>query len=472
MIEYFGQKWVQIPNLKSRLRIFFVDIKGRNSANMVSTSFLMNSVGDTLSLHPSVLTFQHSSAIGKEKLGTSNESEALVIQMYYSLEKPIVNQNTIFQNLVQHVPLESEENEKRIDNVKSPQNTLGSKCKRDRGLLQSVDKLSVAKKSKMVRNVLQGQNGIHDIALSNINDKNNDKNYCLTTDYNKALPIRMNDISGEENTNINQNQSINENQEFYPIPDSNYGSRSPIILNKISTQVTAPLLSDFSHSLWNQMGNDNISFHGCVGDIDHYKGSLFSPIRQYNNENQNQNQNQNQNENENENENGNSQYYENTLDIIHRVACGLISIEGTSTSTSTSTSAYEIEKKNFPGLKCDKTSYPGKELNTVFPHIDIVKIGHKSFTESRYLEVDDSDIKERQKKKILLPVCDNKEHGLLIPDGCTKKIVIDSYVLPFDKLANISVNNNDDYNNNDNNDNNDNNNDNNNNNDKIGRAHV
>jgi hypothetical protein len=80
-VEYFEEKWKLVKNLKLRIKIFFIDVKGRQSVDMIST-FPTTSVCDTLSLHPSVLTFQQSSLAGSAKTYSSAEVESLIIQMH------------------------------------------------------------------------------------------------------------------------------------------------------------------------------------------------------------------------------------------------------------------------------------------------------------------------------------------------------------------------------------------------------
>ena len=99
----------------------------------------------------------------------------------------------------------------------------------------------------------------------------------------------------------NDIRSMNENQEIDHIPECNYCPKSPLTMDKVSSQITSVLQSDFSHSLWNQMSSDGISPRRIAGDHESTILNLFSPIRQYNTV---------------KSENGNSQYYENTLDII------------------------------------------------------------------------------------------------------------------------------------------------------------
>jgi hypothetical protein len=97
-MEYFEQKWQCVANVKQRIRIFFIDVKGRQSVDMLST-FPSISVGETLSLHPAVLAFQNCSSSPKDKASLVSESDVLIIQMFYCLKIKELIQSSITLDL-------------------------------------------------------------------------------------------------------------------------------------------------------------------------------------------------------------------------------------------------------------------------------------------------------------------------------------------------------------------------------------
>jgi hypothetical protein len=98
VMEYFEQKWQFVANVKQRIRIFFTDVKGRQSVDMLST-FPSISVGETLSLHPAVLAFQNCSSSPKDKASLVSESDVLIIQMFYCLKIKELIQSSITLDL-------------------------------------------------------------------------------------------------------------------------------------------------------------------------------------------------------------------------------------------------------------------------------------------------------------------------------------------------------------------------------------
>ena len=398
-MEYFEQKWSQIPFLKARIKIFFVDIKGRHSANMVSTSFLMNSVGDTLSLHPSVLSLQHSSAIRREKATPAPEGEALVIQMFYSFDKQIQNQIT-------QDPIHVAYSENNNCNSKFTMIVNGNTCGKDQAQIKPVGDSSYSTDGKSVGSGIVDQRGVHEVYNRYFDNKH------FSGIESDRIPMTINSDLRSKTHNI---RSMNENQGIKSIPDCSNCLKSPLPTDRVLTQVSSIFPSDFSHSLWDQVGNDGISPSCIVRDQESTVLNLFSPIRQYNTL---------------KSENGNSQYYENTLDIIDRVACGLISIEDTSTSTAT------FLKKKSPFLKCETSRL---QHNIFIPCADTRKNVDKNFARMDHFDVNESVRCERQKNIILVPVCDSKECELLIPDVSTKRDLIQSHV-PSAAISNSDIN--------------------------------
>ena len=101
-MEYFEQKWQYVANVKQRIRIFFIDVKGKQSVDMLST-FPSISVGETLSLHPAVLAFQNCSSSPKDKVSLVSESDVLIIQMFYCLKIKELIQSSITLDLTTNI---------------------------------------------------------------------------------------------------------------------------------------------------------------------------------------------------------------------------------------------------------------------------------------------------------------------------------------------------------------------------------
>ena len=85
MLGYLEKKkWGHVAQLRSRLRVYYLDVSGCPSANMVS-AYLSHEVGETLTLHPALLVWrQQRSAVGKVD-DNGNATAVVEVELLYAL---------------------------------------------------------------------------------------------------------------------------------------------------------------------------------------------------------------------------------------------------------------------------------------------------------------------------------------------------------------------------------------------------
>ena len=234
MIEYFEQKWQFIANLKQRIRIFFIDVKGRQSVDMVST-FPLISVGETLSLHPSVLAYQNCSSSPKDKVPLVTESDVLIIQMFYSLRNGDVMQSTIDLTLTTSI-------RGGAHTLKSEIASRGTKVKKHSSPKSKIYPVNPYETYPV---------GRPRTAVSKLHDENQNFDLAISSMQNFS---HRNKVKGGKSV---------------PKFDS---SMTPVALqhfNKAPIQICS---SEFSQSLWNQ--GDSDSFVHAHGNENGHGGTL------------------------------------------------------------------------------------------------------------------------------------------------------------------------------------------------------
>ena len=243
-MEYFEQKWQFVANVKQRIRIFFIDVRGRQSVDMLST-FPSISVGETLSLHPAVLAFQNCSSSPKDKASLVSESDVLIIQMFYCLKIKEVIQSSIALDLTTNI-------RGGIQTLKSEIVSRGPKVK----------KHSSPKSKSYPSTSFEGVSGRPRAALIKLQDENQNQN------QNHDLASLSTQNSSHRNTIKGGKAALKR--------DANMASLALQHLIKPPIQI---LCTEFSQSLWNQGDSDSFAHahsngngHGNNGTLDFSMG--------------------------------------------------------------------------------------------------------------------------------------------------------------------------------------------------------
>lgn len=244
-MEYFEQKWQFVANVKQRIRIFFIDVRGRQSVDMLST-FPSISVGETLSLHPAVLAFQNCSSSPKDKASLVSESDVLIIQMFYCLKIKEVIQSSITLDLTTNT-------RGGIQTLKSEIVSRGPKVK----------KHSSPKSKTYPSTSFQGVSGRPRAALIKLQDENQNQN-------------QNHDLASLSTQNSNHRNTIKIGKTALK-RDTNMASLALQHLIKPPIQIFS---SEFSQSLWNQGDIDSFAHahgngngHGNKGTLDFSMGA-------------------------------------------------------------------------------------------------------------------------------------------------------------------------------------------------------
>ena len=324
-------------NLRNRIRVFFTDVDGRQSLDMIS-SFPTTSVGDTLSLHPSVLAFQ------QDRLSTTAEPDSLIIEMFYCLRSPESCENTA--------------SKKCIVNPSKGLSLSSYRTAKSKRELTAKNKTGMSNTSSQHLNIAQPVREYLP-KESCQNGKNFETTAQLNNDKNKTMKL---------NGNVAGNFYQMNNHQLNNVPNSTISEDCDILRNSVQL-----MSSEFSQSLWNQMGSESMtgeykndptnilaSSHlgECSAKIGNSQNSLFSPIRRFSWGK----------------ENGTAySENENTLDIVNKVACGMIDVNDmdfgcASASTSAPSSSTYKHAEHSGRLKSSAECY----RNVLNPPRDIL----------------------------------------------------------------------------------------------------